>query len=82
VCELTLKIETLRPQVAVESAAEADYVAANRRLAAAEQTSIDIRTSLQRLDEGTYGYCAACMQSIPTARLELRPYTQRCVSCS
>jgi DnaK suppressor protein len=38
--------------------------------------------ALIRIDEGTYGICAECGDSIPVARLEALPHTKFCVTCS
>ena len=37
--------------------------------------------ALQRLDDGTYGYCEGCHDPIPVARLEAFPSATACVSC-
>lgn len=39
----------------------------------------DVRTALKRLDEGTYGTCVVCGQSIPEKRLEAIPWALRCI---
>jgi DnaK suppressor protein len=36
--------------------------------------------ALRRLDDGTYGICAACGKPIPAERLELVPETPYCVA--
>lgn len=41
-----------------------------------------IKTALQRLDEGEYGYCAQCGEDIPAKRLEVDPVTERCIGCA
>jgi len=38
-----------------------------------------VDAALRRLDDGTYGTCAACGKPIPTERLELVPETPYCV---
>ena len=49
------------------------------------RTLLDRRTqaelALQRLDDGTYGYCEGCGNPIPVARLEVFPSATTCVSC-
>jgi DnaK suppressor protein len=49
------------------------------------RTLLDRRTqaelALQRLDDGTYGYCEGCANPIPVARLEVFPSATTCVSC-
>jgi len=37
--------------------------------------------ALQRLADGTYGYCESCQGPIPVARLEVFPSATTCVSC-
>jgi len=37
--------------------------------------------ALQRLNDGTYGYCEGCGDPIPVARLEVFPSATTCVSC-
>ena len=41
-----------------------------------------IRLALLRIDNGTYGTCAACGDEIPKARLEARPIATRCIKCA
>lgn len=38
--------------------------------------------ALARLDDGTYGICAACGKPIPAGRLEVRPFAEHCVPCA
>jgi len=42
----------------------------------------EIDAALARLDDGTYGVCAVCGQSIPKARLDVRPTATTCVGCA
>ena len=46
------------------------------------ETVREIDRSLVRLQEGTYGQCASCGDTIPAARLELVPWASQCVPCS
>ncbi|WP_153505460.1 TraR/DksA family transcriptional regulator [Cumulibacter manganitolerans] len=48
--------------------------------AAAKLAQVD--DALARLDAGTYGICVSCGQPIPAARLEARPFAERCVRCA
>jgi DnaK suppressor protein len=41
-----------------------------------------IELALVRLDEGDFGSCATCGNTIPFARLEARPYSTQCVTCA
>lgn len=40
----------------------------------------DVEHALARLDDGTYGTCEACGQTIPDERLEAMPATRFCVN--
>ncbi|GGL03714.1 TraR/DksA family transcriptional regulator [Mangrovihabitans endophyticus] len=37
--------------------------------------------ALQRLTDGSYGYCEGCANPIPVARLEVFPSATTCVTC-
>lgn len=37
--------------------------------------------ALSRMDDGTYGICSACQQSIPFGRLLVLPEARTCASC-
>lgn len=41
-----------------------------------------IKAALQRIDSGDYFSCSVCGEDIPPARLELLPFSTRCVSCA
>ena len=41
-----------------------------------------IESSLERIDEGTYGKCEECGAKIPKSRLNAIPYTTLCVKCA
>ena len=41
-----------------------------------------IESSLERIDEGTYGKCEECGAKIPKGRLNAIPYTTLCVKCA
>lgn len=38
--------------------------------------------ALARMDEGSYGVCEMCGQTIPLERLETLPYATSCVGCA
>ena len=42
----------------------------------------EVRRSRQRVVDGTYGTCEVCGEPIPAARLEARPWANRCVEHS
>lgn len=43
---------------------------------------MQLRAALQRLDQGTYGRCVACEESIAPARLEASPEITTCIACA
>ena len=52
---------------------------ANRR--SAEQRLSRVETALRRMEEGEYGDCRECGESIALARLEAQPEAPLCVQC-
>lgn len=53
----------------------------NAMIEAAEAQRVQIRSALQRLDDGSYGTCVDCDLKISEARLTVRPEAARCVEC-
>jgi len=47
-----------------------------------EQELVMINSALKRIDSGDYFSCSICGEEIPSARLELLPFSTRCVSCA
>ncbi len=47
-----------------------------------EQELVMINRALQRMEQGEYFICSECGAPIPSARLELLPYTTLCVDCA
>jgi RNA polymerase-binding protein DksA len=41
-----------------------------------------INRALVQLDQGTYGVCSQCGQPIGSRRLEVLPYSDRCITCA
>lgn len=41
-----------------------------------------VEQAIERLNEGTYGYCARCGAPIPGERLEILPFAIYCIRCS
>jgi RNA polymerase-binding protein DksA len=41
----------------------------------------EVLAALQRVDDGTYGRCESCGESIPWERLEALPTARQCVAC-
>ncbi len=79
--ELNAELDSLRPVLVREPSTETSYIAAMHRLDAAKQTAAEVRAALERLDDGSYGYCVTCLEPIPAGRLALRPQSAHCVKC-
>jgi len=47
-----------------------------------QEVLADVNRALVKLDEGTYGVCDSCGEAIVKGRLEVRPWSTRCVNCS
>jgi DnaK suppressor protein len=47
-----------------------------------EHELIMVDEALARIDSGDYFSCRSCGAPIPTARLELLPFTSQCVACA
>ena len=47
-----------------------------------EKKLVMINFALQRIENDCYLQCDRCGEDIPTARLELLPFTSRCVKCT
>lgn len=41
-----------------------------------------INRALAQLDQGTYGVCSQCGQPIGERRLQVLPYSDRCIGCA
>lgn len=59
----------------------------NQAMAVAQQNRRDaeakgLRSALQRIEDGEFGYCEDCGDAIAAKRLELNPTATRCVSCA
>ncbi len=49
--------------------------------AGARQAVDEIDEALARLDADTFGWCKACREPLPLARLEAIPHARFCVAC-
>ncbi|HQR05211.1 MAG TPA: TraR/DksA C4-type zinc finger protein [Gemmatales bacterium] len=47
-----------------------------------ESLSSEIKSALQRIDDGTFGICMKCQKSITQERLNAIPYTPYCIQCA
>ena len=41
----------------------------------------DIEAALERIDQGEYGVCMQCGETIAPRRLEVRPFSRYCIDC-
>ncbi|MGC9194578.1 MAG: TraR/DksA family transcriptional regulator [Syntrophobacteraceae bacterium] len=46
-----------------------------------QQLANEIRSAIQRIDEGEFGTCALCSDSIGLERLRARPTAMLCIRC-
>src|SRR5690348_14099406 len=53
----------------------------SRRLAAVHDLLSEIEAAYERMEDGTYGLCRRCWQTIPLSRLSLMPYARYCDRC-
>ncbi len=42
---------------------------------------VKIKEALERIEDGTYGICEECGQTISEERLKVRPVTTMCITC-
>ncbi len=42
----------------------------------------EVDRALERIADGTFGICVVCGNPIPDARLRVRPWADRCVTCA
>ncbi len=66
---------------------EGTSMAVDRLTAVSTQESLlvtleEVRRARRRIVDGTYGTCEVCGEPIPEARLEARPWANRCVEHS
>lgn len=47
-----------------------------------EETLAQIESALERIEDGTFGFCTECGCRIPKTRLNALPYTPYCVKCA
>jgi DnaK suppressor protein len=50
-------------------------------LEAAQRQRTEVLNALTRIDNGAYGRCVDCGESVPDGRLEAKPEAARCVRC-
>lgn len=48
----------------------------------AEEELAQIKIALQRLDDGSYGQCKQCGETIAAARIEALPLATDCINCA
>ena len=42
---------------------------------------LDIKETIQRIDQGLYGMCDSCGRTIPARRLQIEPMSRLCAEC-
>jgi len=88
--ELETRIDTIhdhaRNPLDADSAEQAAQLGNVEVTTALEQEAMqeiaEIRTALERLDQGEYGICISCGEEIDRQRLEARPACAECVDCA
>ena len=63
----------------IQLAAERDFAVSN--LDRAARGLREVHAALRRMDDGSYGVCLRCEDSIPPRRLEAVPWAAYCVAC-
>jgi len=75
-----LQVETFADALdQITSAADRDFVVI--RLDQKAKLARELRTALQKIEEGTYGVCEECEDPIAPRRLDALPFAKRCVPC-
>lgn len=72
-------ITQLRGLTDVDSGLERELAEAGA--ARAEETLADVAHALERMEDGTYGWCERCGAAMPFERLEAIPSARLCVAC-
>lgn len=66
-----------------EQAVERETEEVNDALDAAGREELAaIKRALEHIDNDDYGICAKCGKDIPPQRLEILPFSDRCVACA
>jgi len=47
-----------------------------------EESLVQIKAALERIDDGEYGECLECLEPIAEARLEIDPAISLCIKCA
>lgn len=63
------------------AAEEADAALTDAELAQAAKERDEVVAALRRIDDGSYGTCAACGEPIPALRLQALPAAAFCLAC-
>ena len=57
-------------------------VVERRELVLAQAVLAEVEAALERLDDGTYGWCVRCTEPIGATRLHAAPRTRFCIGCA
>jgi len=75
-------LEKWKEEIASSQSGAAASTRSNRSQANKQERLLkEIECSLNRLADGTYGYCMECGEEIGTKRLNARPVARRCLRC-
>jgi DnaK suppressor protein len=85
VFRLETELSTMEAERDIERMDHAQEEAVNDEMIALDERSrqqvAEIQAALARMEEGTYGDCVRCGESIDLRRLESVPATRYCVTC-
>jgi DnaK suppressor protein len=69
----------LRDSIRIQQAAEREIAMQNLHRGAA--LTRQLRSAMERLDDGSYGFCLRCEEPISPKRLKAVPWAEFCISC-
>jgi len=78
--EIAQSVSLGQQKYSIKDAVIEDSVCAIR-LSQLTQKIRDIRSSLERIKNGTFGRCERCRGEIPPSRLEAMPFARYCLRC-
>lgn len=76
----------LRAPLSADWEEQATQTEGDEVLAALENSALSevyqIRSALQRIENGTYGNCETCAETIDAKRMAALPYATQCIQCA
>lgn len=84
--EAEVATQTARLQELTEASDDTEWASAEGHtrsalVASTRQSLEDLTAALRRIEEGRYGSCEKCGNTIPRERLEILPHARTCVPC-